>query len=87
MRNIIDAIFGPVVDILNKIIEWLGQVRLIAAHGFDLGIYLGYVAWLPPPWLSLVKTVALGALLVAVVWAVRALWSLYLTLKSSVKWW
>lgn len=87
MYALTDALLGPVHALLDKVIAWLEQVNLVAQRGLNLGYYLGYVAWLPAPWLSLVKQVALCALLVGIVIAVRAVWSLYLRLKSSVKWW
>lgn len=87
MKGLIDALLNPVTELLTRVAAWLEQAALVAERGFDLSRYLGYVAWLPPSWLGLVKHVTLAAALVAVVAAAMAGWRLYLRLKASVQWW
>lgn len=87
MRSLVDALLGPLTNLLSQVATWLEQAALMAERGFDLSRYLGYVAWLPPAWMGLVKQVTLAAALVGIVAAARAGWGLYLRIKASVQWW
>lgn len=87
MKAVIDAVLQPVADLLTRVATWLEQASLIAERGLDLRYYVGYVAWLPPAWLALVKQAALAAALVGTVAVAMAGWRLYLRVKASVQWW
>lgn len=87
MEDIIDAIFNPATQLLQHAYDALVGASLLASRGLDIGAYLGPLAWLGPQWLALIKSVFLSAALVVSVLVARSLFDLYLSLKSSVKWW
>lgn len=87
MYDLADAVFGPVLALLNQIVAWLSNVSLVAAAGINPHLYLGPVAWLGPSWLGLVKQIILGGVLFGFLLVARAGYGLYLDIKGGVKWW
>lgn len=72
---------------MNVIISYLTTVAVTLSDGIDVNNYFGYFAWLGPSWIFLVKTILGGVFLVTVVKVSKMGFSMYLQIKSGVKWW
>jgi hypothetical protein len=87
LREIADAVFGPVLTLLNSVLSWLGNASLAARQGINPALYLGPFAWLSPAWLNLTKQAILAASSFGILLVARAGYNLYLDIKQGVKWW
>lgn len=87
MREIIDAIIGPAKELLEKIVEWLSSITILASRGLDIEKYLGFFNYMGDNWILLIKNISLAAIFVLTIRISVSVWSLYLKLKKSVKWW
>lgn len=87
LQEIADMAFGPLVSLLSNVVAWLSSVSLVAARGIDVARYMGYIAWLGPAWLAVVRDALLAVVLVTCVMVARTAWSVYLQAKQGVKWW
>lgn len=87
MRGIADTIFEPIISVLQGGLDALSHVQMVAARGLNLDYFLGPFAGLGSAWIMLIKSFIGAFVLVGVVLAVKGIYSLYLQLKSGVKWW
>lgn len=87
MRGIADTIFGPLINVLNTVLGYLSSVTVTLSSGLDIGNYLGYVGAMGSAWVFLIKSFILCLMLVTTMKVGKMGYSMYLQLKSGVKWW
>lgn len=87
METIINAVFGPIQQLLQGIVSALTGANLVAQRGLNAQNYLGPVSWLGPGWEAAIVSALTGAALVAVVLAANAGYRFYLDIKQGVQWW
>lgn len=83
-RIIADHFVQPIVDLLDTAITNLEGVQLMLVQGIDLGQYFGYLSFLPAPWMTLVTVLVLATALVLIVWLVKVIHGLVLTIKQTI---
>ena len=86
-KAIVDSFLGPVQSILSSTLNHLDQISLVAARGLSLDHYLGPIMAFGPGWKALMGSIISSAFLLLVVMVARKGYSLYLALKTGVKWW
>lgn len=87
VRNLIDSIFGAPIGWLQLMQTMLGNAGQVSGKGINLNNYFGFFAYLPPEWQLVVKSLLGSAVLLTVLFLVKAAWDMYLRVKESGKWW
>lgn len=87
LKNFIDTIFKPPTEILEKIVELLGQVSMIAGKGINVGHYFVFFDHLPSSLQSVVNSLLASVIFLAVLILIRAIVRLYFGVKDGIKWW
>lgn len=84
IKNAIDSMFAPLDQFLQLIIDHLDTASLVTGHGINLNNYLGFFAYLPSSWQSVLQSLLASVGFLAVLFLVRAAWNLYLKAKGSI---
>lgn len=87
IRNFIDAIFAPPLTFLRLMRDMLNEAGTVVGKGINLNNYFGFFAYMPPEWQNVVKSALTSIVLLAILFIVRAVWDMYLKVKTSGKWW
>lgn len=87
VRNFIDSIFAAPVAFLQLIIDTLDGVSLVAGRGINMNNYFGFFGYLPASWRAVVQSLLAMIVLLGMLWVIRAVWDMYMKVKSGVKWW
>jgi len=87
MRDITDTILGPIIQVLTLAYNYLSSIALVASRGLNLDYFLGPFANLGNAWVLLIKSFISSIVLISVIFAVKAIYGIYLKVKAGVKWW
>ncbi len=72
MRNFIDSLLNPVLQILSKIKESLLQTSTVAAAGYDLNAYFGWITLLGSGFSTLLMSLIGSLIFLTVLYMIRS---------------
>lgn len=87
MKSIIDTIFNPVLNWLDKIISAIQDLSVPVSRAIDINVYLGPLALLGPYWVTFITTVCFLAFVYMVTFIIVAQQGLFIKFKDTIKWW
>jgi hypothetical protein len=87
MRALIDTVFNPVLNWLNKISSYILHLSVPVARPLDISQYLGPFALLGPYWISFITTVCALAFIYMVCFIIVASQGTFIKWKDTIKWW
>jgi hypothetical protein len=87
LRDFVDTIFNPPIEILNNAVTYLDRISMIAGKGINLNNYLSFMNYLPASFQMVVNSLLASVIFLAILQIVRAIVSLYFSIKEGVKWW
>lgn len=87
LKDFIDSIFNPPIEILQSAADYLNNVSMIAGRGINLNNYLGFVNYLPPAFQTVVNSLLAAVVFLAILQIVKVIMSLYYSAKEGIKWW
>lgn len=87
VKNLIDTIFNAPLQWLQLMKQMIDNAGVVAGKGINLNNYFSFFGYLPPEWQLCVKSVITSAVLICVLFLVKAGWNMYLNVKASSKWW
>lgn len=87
MRALIDTVFGPVLDWLQMIFDYIMKLSVPVSHPIDLSKYFGFFQYMGSAWMSFVTTVVSLVFIYGVAFVVVNFQSLFIKFKETIKWW
>lgn len=87
VKNFIDSIFKPPIAFLDKIIELLGQVSMVAGKGINLNNYFVFFSYLPDPFIDVVNSLLASAIFLMLLRLIKVVMRSYGAVKAWIKWW
>jgi hypothetical protein len=87
LKTFIDTIFTPPITLLQHGVDYLNHVSLIAGQGINLGNYLGFVAFLPPVFQTVMNSLISSVIFLAMLQLIKTIAATYYNVKEGVKWW
>lgn len=87
LKNFVDTIFKPPIEFLQKVIEFLGELSIIAGKGININNYLGFVSYLPGSMQMVVNSLLSAVVFLAILRLIAAVMATYYNVKQGIKWW
>lgn len=87
MITFINNIFGPVLQLLQDVLNFLAHASTISGAGINISDYFSWVGVLDPAWQGIVNALLGGFSFLAIIYIARAAYRFYLSLKDGIKWW
>ncbi|MBE3553576.1 MAG: hypothetical protein IMW85_00890 [Thermicanus sp.] len=87
LKDFVDTIFNPPKAFLQQAVNYLNDISLIAGRGINLSNYLGFIAYLPPAWQSVINSFFSAVIFLAILWIIKVIMANYYSIKQAIKWW
>lgn len=87
MRNLIDTIFGPVLNWLNNISQSIRDLSVPVSRPLDPSKYFGYFGFLGSHWITLITTVMTLGFIYLLLYLIVTNIGLLIKFKNMIKWW
>jgi hypothetical protein len=83
----LQTLFDPPEQLLRYAIAYLQHLSLVAGAGLTASDYLSWVGVLDPAWQGVINALLGSLTLLGVLFIVRAVYRVYLSLKQGIQWW
>lgn len=87
MRELADALIGPIILVLQQGVNWLKDAGHITRVGFNPENFLSVFSVLGVHWINLIKHIFISGYILVLVYMATRLFALYSKVKDGVKWW
>lgn len=87
MKDIIDTIFDPLIQVLNQIITLFSDLSVPASRGLNISDFLPQIGLLPNGWIIFVETIIMLSVIYMITYVIMAYKGLFLKFKDAIKFW
>jgi hypothetical protein len=85
--SFIDSLFNGPIQLLQSAINFLSRLANVAATGINVNNYFGWFGVLDPAFQRVINSILASLAFIAILFIVRAVYRIYLSLKAGIKWW
>jgi len=83
----INNLFGPVLQMLQNVIDFLANLSNVSAAGINISDYFSWLGVLDGAWQGVVNAILSGFGFLSILFVSRAIYRFYLSVKDGIKWW
>lgn len=87
MRNFIDSLFSPILQMLSWINENISHLGTVVARGYNLNTWLGWVTVLGPGFSLLVQSMIASLVFLSVLYMIRTQSKILIWFKELIGRW
>lgn len=87
MNDFIDSFMNPPLQFMQKIVDYLSHIALVAGKGINLSDYVSWIGLLGSSWVAVLNSILASFTLILVIFVAQRIYRLYLSFKDGIQWW
>lgn len=87
MNDFIDSFMNPPLQFMQKIVDYLSHIALVAGKGINLSDYVSWIGLLGSSWVAVLNSILASFALILAIFVAQRIYRLYLAFKDGVQWW